>query len=120
MDFEKLDSIMSLSPAIRYVSIINSNGKSLARKIRADLEDKPDASEYNHLDIFIVRQIADIQQQTLGPIISFLTTRKQIHEFILYSKDICVYVTFDELPLTKRAEIVEKSIPIIKEMIPLE
>lgn len=97
MNFEKIvDDIISVSDLIRFVMIINEEGKSVQSKITTTsyLLQSEHASLLA-MDMQILRKLLKLYDESIGENTSVHLVRKQVHVLIFYIKEWIVMISCD-------------------------
>ena len=108
MNFEKLDEILAVDEVVRYVSIVDLKGNTIASKIKKNAMNvsKDEERKYT-MDLCITKQMLDIFNGPFGRTISMQIIREKTYQLIYYHDSLIIYVTCD--PSVDRKKIPEVS-----------
>ena len=117
-DFEKIcNSIVVISPFIRFVGVIGERGELLAHKRREELEPLLDAKDTQHQfsDIAIKTDLEGFFDKNLGEIEFVWEERKKVQTISFAIKKLRVWISIDKKVLrTEMLRIIDSCLPIVK------
>ena len=115
IDF-RVEDILAIDKAIRYVGIVDSTGNILVSKNRDGMDVKEE-DEIFRFDLRILKNVLDVENDIHGKTISVHTTREKMEQFVYYRDDVIIYVTCDSNTKHKRVlEISDKVRQLIGEL----
>ena len=91
-------TILSLSPKIRYVGIINNFGKTLAGQLRKGVVPllKPDESRNEHFLEATRNRLRKEFEASIGKTIYTFTENEKVKQIVLSNENNFCYITFDK------------------------
>ncbi len=117
-DFEKIcNSIVAISPFIRFVGVIGESGELLASKRRSDLVPLLDAknTQYQFSHIAIKTDLEGFFDDNLGEIEFVWEERKKVQIISFAIKKLRVWMSIDKKVLrTEMLRIIDACLPIVK------
>lgn len=117
MDFEKIvDDIVSISDLVRFVMVIDGNGKSVKSKVTTPsylLRDQH--SSLLAMDMQILRKLLKLYDESIGENTLVHLVRKRVHVLIFYVQEWIVMVSCDRTADSRTiADISDKIEPIVR------
>jgi len=117
-DFRKIcDTILPISPFIRFVGVIGESGELLAHKRRSDLEPLLDAkdTQYQFSHIAIKTDLEGFFDNNLGEIEFVWEERKKVQIISFAINKLRVWISIDKKALrTEMLRIIDSCLPIVK------
>ena len=117
-DFERIcNSIVAISPFIRFVGVIGESGELLASKRRSDLVPLLDAknTQYQFSHIAIKTDLEGFFDKNLGEIEFVWEERAKVQTISFAIKKLRVWISIDKKVLrTEMLRIIDSCLPIVK------
>ena len=117
-DFEKIcDSIVTISPYIRFVGVVGESGELLAYKRRASLKPLLDEknTQYQFSHIAMKTDLEGFFDKNLGEVEFVWEERKKVQTISFAIKKIRVWISIDKKVIrTEMLRIIDSCLPIVR------
>jgi len=117
-DFEKIcDSIVTISPYIRFVGVVGESGELLAYKRRASLKPLLDEknTQYQFSHIAMKTDLEGFFDKNLGEVEFVWEERKKVQTISFAIKKIRVWISIDKKVIrTEILRIIDSCLPIVR------
>jgi len=117
-DFEKIcDSIVTISPYIRFVGVVGESGELLAYKRRASLKPLLDEknTQYQFSHIAMKTDLEGFFDKNLGEVEFIWEERKKVQTISFAIKKIRVWISIDKKVIrTEILRIIDSCLPIVR------
>ncbi len=117
-DFEKIcDSIVAISPFIRFVGVIDEGGKLLAYRRRSDLTPLLNAenTQYQFSHIAMKTDLEGFFDKNLGELEFIWEERKKVQTISFAIEKLSVWISIDKKVIrSEMLRIIDSCLPIVK------
>jgi len=119
INLEKIDEILAVDDAVRYIAIVDSKGNVIASQLKKNTTNViEDEDQLYLLDLRITKQMLDVFDNSFGKTISLQTRREKTRQLIFYHDRLIIYITCDPSANNKKiSEISSKIEHLVHEMV---
>jgi len=119
INLEKMDEILAVDDAVRYIAIVDSKGNVVASQLKKNTNNAiEEKDELNRLDLHITKQMLDVYDDSFGRTISVQARREKINQLIFYHDYLIIYITCNAKADNKKiSEISSKIEHLVHEMV---
>ena len=117
INLEVLDNILALDDDILYLAIMDSRGNIIANRVKEGTTNEYE-QELLRIDLYIVKQMLDLYDNSFGKTISMQTRREKLSQLVFYHDYMIIYVACEPNILQSKMNTISEMVtPLVKEIV---